>query len=203
MNTQENINNEEWRPVEGYEGLYEVSNLGRVWSIERIDSGGVRRGGHFMSFTSNKGGYLRCKLTKNGKFKLMLVHKLVATAFIPNPNNYPCINHKDEDQTNNCVYVNPDGTIDFDKSNLEWCTYSYNINYGNRKAKVKEKALNGPLSKSVAKYSVNGDFIQVFPSVNEASRQTGIKLSNISNCCNKKPHYLTAGGYVWRWADLG
>lgn len=182
---------EEWRPVEGYEGLYEVSNLGRVKSLERIDSGGVRRGGHFMSFTSDKGGYLRCKLTKNGNYKLMLVHRLVAKAFIPNPNNYPCINHKDEDPTNNCV------------ENLEWCTYSYNINYGNRKAKVKEKELNGPLSKSVAKYSVNGDFIQVFSSVNEASRQTGIKPSNISNCCNKKPHYLTAGGYVWRWADLG
>lgn len=177
-----------WKPVIGYEDLYEVSNLGRVWSIERIDSGGVKRGGHFMSFTSDKGGYLRCKLTKNGKCKIMLVHRLVAMAFIQNPNSLPQINHIDENKQNNVV------------SNLEWCDSAYNINYGSRKEKVRAKALNGICSKPVAQYSIDGVLIKVYPSLNEAARQTGLGIGNLNSCCLNKPHYKTCGGCIWKYA---
>lgn len=177
-----------WKPVAGFEGLYEVSNLGRVYSIPRIDGGNVKRGGHLMSYTSDKGGYLRCKLTKNGKRKIMFVHRLVAMAFIPNPKNFPCINHKDENTANNVV------------TNLEWCDYSYNINYGNRKEKVRAKELNGVRSKPVAQYNLDGTLIQVYPSLNEAARQTGLSLGNLNCCCLNKPHYKTCGGYIWKYA---
>lgn len=108
---------EEWKEVPGYEGLYEVSNTGNVRSLikNKIIKGFI-----------NRCGYRLVGLTKNGIFKRFQVHRLVAQAFIPNPDNLPQINHKDENPSNNMV------------DNLEWCDATYNINYGARTDRVKK-----------------------------------------------------------------
>lgn len=114
-----------WKPVVGYEGLYEVSNLGRVRSVDRYvsfgrwgDNGQTRfRKSHLLSPKIDE-GYYRVALSKDGVKKLFKVHRLVAQAFIPNPDNLPVVNHKDEDKSNNIV------------TNLEWCTIQYNSTYG-------------------------------------------------------------------------
>lgn len=111
-----------WKDIPGYEGLYQVSNTGRVRSL---NYNGTRKT-KVLKQGTNKDGYKRIKLYKDGKFKVYLVHRLVALAFIPNPNNYPIINHKDENRWNNNV------------DNLEWCTYKYNSNYGNCIKKLNE-----------------------------------------------------------------
>lgn len=128
--------NEEWRPIEGYEGLYEVSNTGRVRSLDmyvKIGYGSYRlHKGKVLSPGKNKDGYLLINLHCNEKNKKCLVHRLVAQAFIPNPDNLPQVNHKDEDKLNNRV------------ENLEWCDAKYNINYGSRKDKERDtKIKNG------------------------------------------------------------
>ena len=121
---------EEWRPVVGYEGLYEVSNTGRVRSVDRyvVDSLGHRRfyKGKVLSIVKNKNGYLLINLYCNEKNKKCLVHRLVAEAFVSNPDNLPEVNHKDEDKTNNRV------------DNLEWCSRKYNVNFGTARIRRKD-----------------------------------------------------------------
>ena len=119
------MNSEEiWKPVPGYEGLYEVSNLGRVRSVNRyVKSKGESywlRKGKMLSPAKDKNGYLKVNLSCNGKNNIIRVHRLVAQAFLPNPDNLLEVNHKDEDKTNNRV------------ENLEWCTAKYNNNYGTK-----------------------------------------------------------------------
>ena len=111
------IEKEEWRPVVGYEGLYEVSNTGQVRSLDKYDSLGVFWIGKLLS-KLKVGGYFMVKLRKDGIQKMCLIHRLVAQSFIPNPLNLPQVNHKDEDKTNNMV------------DNLEWCDAKYNSTYG-------------------------------------------------------------------------
>lgn len=111
---------EQWRPIEGYEGLYEVSNLGKVRSLDRIDCTGRRLKGKILIPLMMKNGYLSVFLCKEGKAKHFLIHRLVAQAFILNPEGLKEINHKDEDKTNNLV------------DNLEYCDRKYNMNYGTR-----------------------------------------------------------------------
>ena len=108
-----------WKDIEGYAGLYQVSNLGRVKSLKvsKIKSERIRK-----SYQQSS-GYISIVLCKNGKVTNHKIHRLVANAFIDNPDNLPEINHKDEDKTNNCV------------DNLEWCDSSYNKNYGTRTEK--------------------------------------------------------------------
>lgn len=108
------LDGEEWKDVVGYEGLYQISNLGRIKGLKRNKINNQVLG--------NK-GYYKVHLCKNGKSKYITVHRLVAQAFISNPNNYPCVNHKNETRTNNTV------------DNLEWCTQKYNCNYGNHSIK--------------------------------------------------------------------
>lgn len=124
---------EEWRPVVGYEGLYEVSNTGQVRSLDmyvKCRYGNYRlHKGKVLSPVKDKKGYLKVVLCCNGKCKTIKVHRLIAQAFLLNPDNLPQVNHKDEDKTNNCV------------ENLEWCTAKYNNNYGTRKDKVRETAI--------------------------------------------------------------
>ena len=125
---------EVWRPVVGYEGRYEVSNYGAVRSLNYNNKGYIMVLKNYIA----PNGYCRVCLWKGKEHKTPLVHRLVAEAFLPNPNNYPQVNHKDENKQNNYLFVNPDGSVDSEKSNLEWCTAEYNTNYGNGHKKAEE-----------------------------------------------------------------
>lgn len=137
----------------------------------------------------NNKGYLKVILCKDGKTKQLLVHRLVANAFIPNPLNLPFINHKDEDKTNNAV------------SNLEWCSQQYNTNYGTCpkriSAKLKGKFVNGPKAKQVLQYDKQGNFLKRWPSTQEIKRRLGFNQGNICDCCNGK--LKSANGFVWMY----
>ena len=161
-----------WKDIEGYEGLYQISSFGRVKSL----SNDKARKEKIKIPESTRGGYKLVNLWKNGEQKGFLVHRLVASAFLPNPNNYPCINHKDENKSNNCL------------ENLEWCTVKYNINYGTRTEKC---------SKKVEQYDLKGKLIKTWKSLMEIQRQLGYAIGNISNCCNGKRS--TAYGYTWQY----
>lgn len=127
-----------WKDVKNYEGLYEISNLGNVRSLDKIINGANqfgckyknRKKGKILKQHINKQGYKKVILVNNNKAKNFQVHRLVAEAFLPNPSNLPQVNHKDENKQNNCV------------ENLEWCNSSYNINYGNRNNLVAKKLKN-------------------------------------------------------------
>ena len=118
--------NEEWRDIKGYEGYYQVSNYGRVRSLDRVIDNRIIKG-KLKCIKYSKLGYCIVSLYKNGTPKFYLIHRLVAEAFIPNINNFPQINHKNEIKADNRV------------ENLEWCDSSYNINYGKRNKIVTEK----------------------------------------------------------------
>ena len=114
-------NKEIWKDIAGYEGLYQISNIGRVRSLNKgdgIGTGNYKRKCKIIKSATNVQRYEIVVLSKKGKRKTITVHRLVAEAFIPNPNKFPCINHKDESRNNNAV------------ENLEWCNYSYNNKYG-------------------------------------------------------------------------
>jgi len=169
---------EKWRMIPGYDGLYMVSSLGRVKNC---------RTGRIMSPSDNGRGYLQIGLTKNGIRKTYKVHRLVAMAFIPNPNNLPEVNHINEDKTDNRV------------ENLEWCTHAYNTGYGDRSRKVREKTTNGKLSTPVIQIKPNGERIE-YPSMQEAERQTKVPQANISKVCNGDRR--KAGGCRWKFKSL-
>lgn len=175
------MKDEIWRDVKGYEGHYKVSNLGRVRSLKY----GKER---VLKPKMNRKGYLCVSLCKNGKYKHCKVHRLVAIAFIPNPDNLPCINHIDECKNNNI------------ETNLEWCDAAYNTNYGTGVERRAKKLTNRPdCSKRVYQYTKSGAFVRSYASTHEAARQSGIKQSDISRCCLNKPKHHTAGGYIWRY----
>jgi len=195
-----------WRDIEGYEGLYQVSNLGRVKSIGRYikhwRGGLLFREGTIMTPRLNRYGYLQLSLSKEGKCKTFTIHQLVARTFLQNPNNYTCVNHKDEVKTNNFVYVNENGSVNLEKSNLEWCEADYNCNYGTRNARIKQSQLNNPKkSKCIIQYSLSGEFISEYKSIHDAHRKTGIDRKSISNVCNHFHHYNSAGGYLWEYKE--
>lgn len=124
-----------WRPVVGYEGLYEVSSYGRVRSLDRYDSMNRFLRGRILRLFTDGLGYLSAHLSSNGKVKSFLVHRLVAQAFIPNPDNLPQVNHIDENPSNDNV------------DNLEWCDGKYNVNYGTRIDRIRDTAIkNGSWS---------------------------------------------------------
>lgn len=175
-----------WKDIPGYEGYYQVSNLGRVRSLDRVI---IRKGNHKQTW---RGCTLKNKTYSNGyKFVILttpeygakskLLHRLVAIAFIPNPNGLPQINHKNEDRTDNRV------------DNLEWCTAKYNINYGNRSAKHRLTQI-----KRVFQFTLDGTFVAEYDSVTDASRITGI--GNIAAACRNK--YSRAGGFLWSYTNI-
>ena len=164
-----------WKDIKDYEGLYMVSNWGRVKSIkfgkERI-----------LKPVTNSSGYLSVKLCKDGKVKAFTVHRLVAEAFLPNPDNLPCVNHKDENKQNNNV------------SNLEWCNCKYNINYGTgieRRSKKK--------SKPVLQYTLDGEFVREWESATQAEKEGGFNNGHIIAVCGGKRN--NHKGYIWRYKN--
>ena len=160
-----------WRNIDGYD-KYQISNTGRVKSLNN-------RKPKILNPTKNSHGYLLVSLSKRGKRKSCKVHRLVAMAFIPNYENKPAVNHKDENKENNNV------------SNLEWCTLAYNTAY----SKNLEKAYQAT-RKAVVCYKKREKI--VFSSITEAAKTLDISRSSISNCLSGRS--LTAGGFNWRYA---
>ena len=165
-----------WRTIRGFPS-YQVSSLGRVKSLERDYKYGKH--GDIILKQNNRRGYKGVTLFKDGKRYYKAVHRLVAEAFIDNPNNLPMVNHKDENRTNNKV------------DNLEYCDAKYNINYGSCRDKISKG-----VSKKVEQLTKDGLVIGIFNSMTEASNKTGVYLSEISKCC--KDARYSAGGYKWR-----
>lgn len=194
---------EVWKDVKDFEGLYQVSNLGRVRSVTHdvVDTLGRHstKEGKILSLrNSTQTGYPTINLNKDGKYKSFNVHRLVAEAFIPNPNKLPCVNHKDESRDNNCV------------DNLEWCTYKYNNTYRTapeRKMKSLREYFNSHEvighphhGQPIVQYTLSGKVVREFTSINAAERELCLgPSSGISACCAHKLN--TAYGYVWRFKD--
>ena len=164
-----------WCPIKGYEGLYEVSDQGRVRSLkfgkERI-----------MKPQRNTCGYLMVVLYKNGEKNNCMIHRLVSQTFIPNPDNLPQVNHKDENKENNSVH------------NLEWCSSKYNTNFGTRNQRASMK-----LSKPILQYTKSGEFVREWKSMNGVQRNLGFYHGNISFCCTGRRK--SAYGYIWKFKD--
>ena len=184
-----------WKAVEGYEGLYEVSNLGRVRGLDRF----VRHSGEYQrkakgivlkEATNSTGHYSTVKLNKNGVSKQHKVHRLVALAFIENPNGYKEINHKDENKQNNCV------------ENLEWCTRKYNENYGTKRERwsrnIDRESQARKVSKAVYQVSPDGNIVKRWDSIVQIHKELGYSSGNISMCCNGKIKRVY--GFLWRFA---
>lgn len=177
-----------WKDIPGYEGYYQVSNLGNVKSMKRVverknnGTGNLPLKPKLLSPTTYPTGYKKVTLCKNDKRKYLFVHRLVAEAFIPNPNHYPYVNHKDENPSNNHV------------NNLEWCTNEYNMNYGTIGYRISLSK-----SKQVFQYDLNGNLLNIFYGASEAQRLTQISLSSILNCC--KGTSKSAGGFLWSFSD--
>lgn len=175
-----------FKPIKGYEEFYSVSNLGRIKSNDRErlgTEGSIRKcKGKILKANPNKSGHLLVNLYDfEGKSKKALVHRLVAEAFIENPNNFSCINHKDENKLNNCV------------DNLEWCTVAYNNKYSHLEENLYKKTGNYPIK--VIQYSLSGEELNRFDSFMDAERATKVDHSGISACCRGKQK--TAGGFKW------
>lgn len=181
-----------WKDIPGYEGKYQISNLGNVLSL------------HFKRSSTNSqllkpridhNGYSRVYLRKPGERKVFFIHRLVAIAFIPNPQNKPFVNHINSNRSDNRA------------ENLEWCTQQENIKhgylYGNVKPPTFIKGRTGakcPTSKPVLQISLSDNsVIQEFPGMNEAHRITGFYTSGICECCKGK--IKSYKGYIWRYKD--
>lgn len=173
-----------WKPVVGYEGLYEVSNLGRVKSLPRKGT----KGGVLTPSYSNSKHYAHIPLTKNGKLRTTSLHRVVALAFIPNPENKPQVNHINGDKTNNRT------------DNLEWVTNKENADHARETGLWKcrpEEAIEARMAGVFQK--LNGEVIAMYPSVKYAQYITGVCNQNIFKVCQGKRH--TAGGFAWEFAQ--
>lgn len=161
-----------WKDVSGYEGRYIVSTLGHIKNVKR---------NKLLKPTIDSKGYSNVKLYMNNiQSKTHKVHRLVASAFLSNPDNKPQVNHKDENRTNNRV------------DNLEWCTNKYNCNYGNH---------SKHLSKPILQFDKNGNYIRKWNGASEAGRTLNICIQSIQKCCKSKR--FSAGGYVWKYEKGG
>lgn len=182
---------EEFRWVIGYEGAYKISNFGRVLSVARIDSGGYRRQERFLTAKIGPYGYLRVFLSKNGKTYTKKVHRLIAEAFIPNPENKPEVDHIDGNKTNNSI------------SNLRWATSRENMNNPVTHARMSDSGKinanygeRSPFARKIGQYLPSGELVQVFDSAGRAAAATGLGYSAIRKCANGK--MPTCGGFVWK-----
>lgn len=171
-----------WKDIKGYEGLYQISNLGRIKSSDRelCNSRGVYvRQGRVLKNGKNQYGYFQVSLYKDGKRVNKQVHKLIAIAFIPNTNNYKIINHIDGNRQNNNI------------NNLEWCTQKHNVKEAYRLGLVHKKY------KPVNQYDLKNNFIKTWESIVEVNKVLKIDKSSIVRCCKGKQN--KAGNYIWRY----
>lgn len=170
------MNKEIWKDIVGYEGLYQVSNFGRIKSLYNY------RGKGNILIPRLKRGYLTIGLRKNKIRKWKTIHRLIAQTFIPNPHNYPVVNHKNENKLDNRI------------ENLEWCTIAYNNCYGTRLKNVKRK-----VSKPVIQYNLKGKYLKEFESISDAARAVKTSAGNIVSCCKRNPKYNKVKGFIWRY----
>lgn len=173
-----------WKDINGYEGLYKVSNLG---NIKRFNKSKNRK------FNINRNGYVLVNLYKNGTSKNLSVHRLVAKSFIPNPENKPQVNHIDGNKLNNCI------------SNLEWCTAKENIIHTYKKLNRKgvsgnkKKLAQNSNAKIVYQYDLKNNLIKRWGCIKEATIKLNISDGMISKCCHNERK--TAGGYIWKFEE--
>lgn len=176
-----------WRDVSGYEGIYQISNFG---NIKRLSYSIIRSNGNKQSWkekklnpTKDSSGYygIRSCTKITGKRETLRIHRLVAEAFIPNPNNLPCVNHKDGNKLNNKT------------ENLEWCTYKENINHAFSTGLRQD-------TKKINQYDLDGNYIATYDSIREAERKTGTKNTGINACLHNK--YKKSNGFMWKYADI-
>ena len=188
------VNGEPWEN-------YQVSNLGRIMSLNygRTGKSKLRR------LNKTKTGYLQVRLSKNGKKDTFYVHRIVAETFLPNPENLPQVNHKiegDKGKTINMVFFNEDGTINKEKSTIEWVTPKENINYATRNERagkaISKTNTNGKLSKKVLQFTLDGEFIREYPSEAECERN-GFCQGHVSRCCRgeRKSHK----GFIFKYKE--
>ena len=198
------MSTEIWRtPIvngEPYED-YQVSNLGRIMSLNY----GRTRKPKLRSLNKTKSGYLQVQLSKNKKKDKFYVHRIVAETFLPNPDNLPQVNHKiegDEGKTMNFVFFNEDGSINKEKTTIEWVTAKENTNYGTRNKRagktLSKTQTNGKHSKPVLQFTLDGKFVREWPSAMECGRN-GFITSCVIRCCNgeRKSHK----GFIWRYKE--
>lgn len=169
-----------WKDIPGCEGLYQVSSLGRIKSFNKSTKFHGAEFHYLKPCISNRGYAQVTFYDKDKNRHKSTIHRLVATLFIDNPNNYPCINHKDENKQNNRV------------DNLEWCTYKHNNNYGTARMRTKITK-----SRPVSQYTLDGFWIATYMSAKIASDLLGCSYTIIRDCCNGKLN--TAHGYLWEW----
>lgn len=166
-----------WRDITGYEGLYQVSNLGRVKSLKNKSN----HKNEVLLKPETSRGYKRVSLSKDDILTHHLLHRLVAQTFIPNPDNKPQVNHIDGNKNNN------------KSSNLEWCTASENRKHGVSIGLIKVKG------KRVNQYDLSGKFLKTWETVSEAAKSCGTHTSHIASCCKGK--FKQTGGYKWKYTE--
>lgn len=172
--------------MNGFEGIFQVSSTGKIKRFYKNGKTNILKG------VIKQSGYRMVLLKTPEKFKYALVHRLVAKAFIKNPKNLPQVNHKDENKLNNKV------------ENLEWCDAKYNSNYGTKNIRLSKTKTNNTYNMKPIRCIETGI---VYPTLHEASRQTGINVQNIFMCCkgivySERKGFTqrhTAGGYHWEY----
>ena len=185
-----------WKDIKGYEGIYKISNYGRIKTLQhqskcrsystvnRIVPCFQKRVNEKITYGfRTKYGYMQIRLCKDSVKKRVYVHRLVASAFLEKPKGCDFINHKDEIKDNNCV------------DNLEWCTQSYNCIYSKNMDKANEKK-----KKPVLQFTINGNFINEYPFIRIAARNNNISNTGIIKCCKGK--LKTSGGYIWKYKTI-
>ena len=184
-----NLLNECWRDIPGYEGLYRVSNMGRVKHLPIKTKNQYSISEHIVA-TFKRRNYLGIYLYKNGIGKKFSMQRLVATAFPEICGEWfegAVVNHKNEDKTDNRA------------ENLEWCTQKYNANYGTRNKRISNNKTNGSTSKPILQFDLDGNLIKEWPSLREIERVLNIVHSNIAFCCNGK--YKQSHNFIWRYKE--
>lgn len=178
--------NEEFRDIKGYEGQYQVSNYGRIKSLCRLSKCKnekykiIKEKILRVNYGTNK--YAIVTFSKNKKIKTFEIHRLVAEAFIPNPDNLPCVNHRNEIKNDNRI------------ENLEWCTYSYNNSYNGKAKKINEER-----KKPVLQFNLKGKLLKEYNSITEASLKTKYDKTTISKCCNNI--IKKSKKYLWKFKE--
>lgn len=193
------MNKEVWKDIEGYNGKFQISNLGRVKNTET---------GRLMKTYRNNNGYQRTSFNYKGKIKHYYIHRLIAKAFIPNPENKPHINHINTIRDDNRVWVNEDGSINYEKTNLEWVTRKENSNNPLTRKHLSEAIKNkAKISKAVLVISDTKEIIGYYKSASILAKEKNVGRSCISKIClgkrSKKGYqqYMYVDDYLADWFD--